>query len=225
VNTAHAVIRTLHIAGGTVGLLAGVLAMTLPKGSVAHARSGRVFAVAMTTMAAAGTVLSIVPVFDPLNVAAGILTLYLVVTAWTTARRAPDTVGPAERVWLRFGAVGTVVIATMGIRAAAAGRATAVPFFAMFGGVLALATVADSRVIRRGGVRGAARVSRHLWRMCTAMLLATLSLFLGQPQVFPPAVRAAGLLPVPPALVAAALLYFAARYRWVPAWRTRRRRP
>jgi hypothetical protein len=69
----------------------------------------------------------------------------------------------------------------------------------------------DWRVLQAGGVQGRARTVRHLWRMCTAMLLATLSLFLGQPQVFPPVMRDRGLLPVAPALVLLATLYFLLR--------------
>ena len=50
------------------------------------------------------------------------------------------------------------------------------------------------RVIRRGGVTGAARLARHLWRMCFALFVASGSLFLGQPQVFPAPLRNSPLL-------------------------------
>jgi len=74
----------------------------------------------------------------------------------------------------------------------------------------------DVRMIVRGGVMGASRLTRHLLRMCLAMFMATASLFLGQPKVFPMAVRHSGLLPVPVVLVVLALLYSLVRIRVWP---------
>lgn len=205
----HAVLRYTHISMGVLGLSAGVIAMSLRKGSSQHARVGTVFFVSMTLMAACGTILSIVPEMDRLNITGGSLTLYLVLTAWLTVRHAPGTVGGAEKA---FAALGLLSAITVFYFAAEASRqpaqAQAVPFFVAFGSVMALAVGGDLRNILVGGLRGTARTTRHLWRMCTAMLLATLSLFLGQPQVFPEGVRERGLLPIPPALVLLALLYF-----------------
>jgi len=81
-------------------------------------------------------------------------------------------------------------------------------------------------MIARGGVVGAARLTRHLLRMCLAMFMATASLFLGQPKVFPMALRHSGLLPVPVVLVVLALLYSLIRIRvwpWVRRVRAARR--
>ena len=36
-----------------------------------------------------------------------------------------------------------------------------------------------------GGILGSARLRRHLWRMCTAMLITVLSFFIGQAKVLP----------------------------------------
>jgi hypothetical protein len=206
-------LRAIHIAGGTIGLLAGAAALSVRKGARAHAWTGKLFTVAMSVMAVAGTILSIVPTFDPLNIAAGLLTPYLVLTAWVTVRHAPATVGSAEPRLAAFGTAGVAVIAGLGVRAALLGHAAALPFFVMFGSILALAVVGDVRLVRRHGVHGRARLTRHLWRMGVAMLLATLSLFLGQPQVFPPAARQAGILPIPPALVALVVIYFLVQQR------------
>lgn len=78
-----------------------------------------------------------------------------------------------------------------------------------------LGTVLDIRMIVRGGLTGAARTTRHLWRMCFAMFMATGSFFLGQAKLFPAAVRESGLLPVPVFLVIGAFLYWLVR---VPVW-------
>ena len=37
----------------------------------------------------------------------------------------------------------------------------------------------------RGGLVGAQRIARHLWRMCFGLFIATASLFLARPQLFP----------------------------------------
>lgn len=205
----HALLRTLHIAMGTVGLLSGAVAMLLRKGSRPHARVGTLFFASMTVMALCGTILSIVPRVDRLNIAGGSLTLYLVLTAWLTVRRAPAAVGRGEWAFAALGAIAAATLFTFAYSAAQVpAQAAAVPFFSAFGTVLALGVTGDLRNISVGGLSGRARRTRHLWRMCAAMLLATLSLFLGQPQVFPAWARERGLLPLAPALVLLALLYF-----------------
>lgn len=57
------------------------------------------------------------------------------------------------------------------------------------GFVALLAVVGDVRMIVRGGIFGAQRIARHVWRMCIALFVASGSFFLGQQQVFPAAVR------------------------------------
>lgn len=83
----------------------------------------------------------------------------------------------------------------------------AFPFF-LFGIVGLLAAFLDLRMLRAGGLCGVARLTRHLWRMTFALLIAALSFFLGQAKVFPQAVRIPGFLalPVLAVLVNAALL-------------------
>jgi hypothetical protein len=46
-----------------------------------------------------------------------------------------------------------------------------------FTAVLALAVIGDSRVVLGGGISGAPRIARHLWRMCLGLTLATGSAF------------------------------------------------
>lgn len=47
------------------------------------------------------------------------------------------------------------------------------------------AAAGDLKLILRRRISGPARLARHLWRMCFSLFLASGSLFLGQPQVFP----------------------------------------
>ena len=60
--------------------------MTFRKGSPRHALAGKVFVVSMLTMGAFAVYLAIAR-HQPNNIGGGILTLYLIGTAWLTARR------------------------------------------------------------------------------------------------------------------------------------------
>jgi hypothetical protein len=64
------------------------------------------------------------------------------------------------------------------------------------GFVALLAVAGDVRMIVRGGIFGAQRIARHVWRMCTVSFVASGSFFQGQRQVFPPAVRNTPILPI-----------------------------
>src|SRR5262249_5377507 len=57
-----------------------------------------------------------------------------------------------------------------------------------------LGAVGDLNVVLRGGLTGAARIARHLWRMCFALFIGTGSLFFGQQQLFPEALRGSPIL-------------------------------
>lgn len=47
------------------------------------------------------------------------------------------------------------------------------------GSVLLLAAAGDIRMLVRGGLFGAQRIARHLWRMCFGLFIAAGSFFLG----------------------------------------------
>ncbi len=47
------------------------------------------------------------------------------------------------------------------------------------GSVCLLAAVGDVRMLVRGGVFGAKRIARHLWRMCFGLFIAAGSFFFG----------------------------------------------
>ena len=57
--------------------------------------------------------------------------------------------------------------------------------FFVFGTISLLLAGLDLRVLAKGGLTGAARIARHLWRMCFAFFFAAGSFFLGQQKVMP----------------------------------------
>jgi hypothetical protein len=212
-----------HAAMGVVGLLAGAAAMAFRKGSRPHALAGRVFVGAMLLMSSSAAAIAFFgPPGETINRMMGLLTFYLVGTAWLTARRRGGVAG-IDRIALFCAMSLSAALFGHGARVAGtpAGSEGGVPaaVFFVFGGVAALAANGDRRMLARGGITGTPRIVRHLWRMCTALFVAAGSFFLGQPQVFPDALRnSAGLRAIPVLLVLAALAYWLVRVRFPRAY-------
>jgi hypothetical protein len=214
----------VHIIAGGLGIIFGFIALYAVKGAKLHRKTGMLFVYTLTTMALMGAMMAAVWGRQPAsNIPVGLLTAYLVITGLTTAR--PPSAGSR---WLDLGlmlvalAVGLGLF-TFGVVAfeSPKGKLNGIPFvpFFIFGSIALLSSVGDLRLIRSGGVqaiRGAPRLVRHLWRMCTALLIAAFSFFLGQAQVIPKPIRIPALLAIPPLAVFVAMLY------WL--WRVRIRR-
>jgi uncharacterized membrane protein len=177
------VLLFLHIAGASVGMIAGAVALIGRKGRRIHRVAGNVFFVAMLVMAGvAAGVSPFLPEIVPTNIVAAVFTLYLVVTSWATVRRPQASVGRFE--------TGAFVFALLMVGSGVVfGRITGDPTLYAFAVVASLAAVADFTVLRRGGVSGVPRIARHLWRMCAALFVATGSFFFGQADEIPVALQ------------------------------------
>jgi hypothetical protein len=177
-----------HISAATVGLLSGAVSMSFRKGSRGHRAAGNVFFISMLSMSAAGTYMAFLK-SQAGNVIGGVLTFYLVATAWITARRRNGGTGIFDWVALLFALAVGVSIVTLGLEAANSptGSKDGVPavMYFVLGSVALLSAAGDVRMLVRGGVFGARRIARHLWRMCFALFIATGSIFLARPQIFP----------------------------------------
>jgi uncharacterized membrane protein len=175
-------ILLVHICGGTVGLLSGTAAMSLRKGSPRHALAGKIFVASMLTMSAVAVYLAIVR-HQPGNIGGGIFTFYLIGTAWLTARRGDGETSRFDRVVLLIPLTLGTLTWMNGLKVLRSGASSqdGVPFGMMFfmGSVMLLAAAGDVRMLVRGGVFGAKRIARHLWRMCFALFIAAGSFFLG----------------------------------------------
>lgn len=88
----------------------------------------------------------------------------------------------------------------------------AYPLF-LFAGVALAAGNGDRRMIHAGALRGTLRLRRHLWRMCVALVLAAMTFFLGQADVFPQPIRIRPLLALPVLTVLAAMVFWLWRVR------------
>jgi hypothetical protein len=210
----------MHVSGGVGGLASGFLALGARKGERLHRVAGNVFFGAMLVMAGVGTlVAALFPQWT--SVVGGLFAIYLVITAWASARRGGGRAGWVE--WAVFPLVVAVAALSMslGLQGLASpdGRVEGLPYQPsfVFAGLAALAAICDIRVILGAGVAGASRIARHLWRMLLALFVAAGSLFLGQPKVFPPSIRHSPWLLAPEILILAALVYWMIRVRaWPP---------
>src|ERR1700747_1319200 len=83
---AYSPLLLVHMTGGVVGLLSGTAALIVRKGSPRHVLAGKIFVASMLVMSAGATYLAVVK-HQNSNIGGGILTFYLILTAWLTARR------------------------------------------------------------------------------------------------------------------------------------------
>ncbi len=175
-------ILVVHICAGTLGLLSGTAAMSFRKGSFRHVLAGKVFVASMLTMAAVAVYLAIVR-HQPNNIGMGILTFYLIGTAWLTARRRDGETSRFDWVALLIPLAIGILGWMNGLEAvhSPTGSKYGVPagMHLFMGSVALLAATGDVRMLVRGGVLGAKRIARHLWRMCYGLFIAAGSFFLG----------------------------------------------
>ena len=175
-------ILLVHISGGTLGLLSGTAAMIFRKGSRRHALAGRIFVVAMLTMASLAVYIA-VGRHEPSNIGGGIFTFYLIGTAWLTARRKDGETNRFDWVVLLIPLALGILTWMNGVSIVRSGvdSPDGVPVGMTFfmGSVMLLAAVGDLRMLVGGGVAGAKRIARHLWRMCFGLFIAAGSFFLG----------------------------------------------
>ena len=172
----------VHICAGTIGLFSGTAALCFRKGSRRHVLAGRVFVAAMLTMAVGAVCLAVVK-HQVNNVGGGIITFYLIGTAWFTARRKEGETSPMDWVALLIPLILGILDWMGGVKVARSGATSqdgvpvAITFF--IGSICLLAAAGDVRMLLRGGVFGAARIARHLWRMCFGLFIAAGSFFMG----------------------------------------------
>jgi uncharacterized membrane protein len=207
-----------HVGAGALGILSGAAALSVRKGERLHRACGIVFVISMLTVSglAAYLALFVPPLFSgaappSASVSVAILTIYLAATAWMTVRRKDGSVGWPETGAFLVAAGVTAALLIFGLHAAsppAARPVQFVPYF-VFASFAAFAAALDLRVILRGGISGAQRTARHLWRMCFALFFAAAFFFLGQQQVLPKFVRGS------PILVAVAIAPLALMAFWL----------
>jgi hypothetical protein len=201
----------VHVGMGTVAILAGAAALSLRKGSPLHRRAGNVFFVSMLVMSTLGAYLAFAR-SDMGTTLAGVLSVYVVSTAWMTVIRKENESGRFEILALLVVSAVAAAALAFGLEAAASETGAkdgyAAGFYYFVAGLASFIAALDVRFIWRGGLAGTQRLVRHLWRMCYGMFIATGSLFLGQQEVFPERLRGTLVLAAPVILVLGTMLYW-----------------
>ncbi len=230
----------LHIGGGTVGLVSGFIAMFAPKGGPVHRAAGSIFFASMLVMAALAAWLAVVEPGQIANLFGGIFVFYLVTTAWLTVRRPDGAIGLTEKIAFAVILCLLAPFALMSFQLAIGLPLffkSAVPIrgpvlIAMYTmtAVIAIAAISDAKVVFAGGISGAPRIARHLWRMCLGLLMATGSAFTnGLPRLLPGPMHVTTIYFLPQLVPLAFLVFWMIRVRftgWLrpataqPAWRS-----
>ena len=216
---AASLILFLHIAGGSVAIVSGMVALFARKGGRLHRVAGTTFFVSMLIMATIGATASpFLPVPSIPNVVAGVLSFYLVATGWIAVKRKGGRIGRFEKaglgVALAIVAVGaSFIVMARNSPTGTIGDTPPQAFF-VFTLVGAIAAGGDLRMILRGGISGSARIARHLWRMSAALTIASGSFFLGQQRVMPAAMRGSPWLFVPVLVPLLLMIFWLIRVRF-----------
>jgi uncharacterized membrane protein len=214
----------VHIIAGSIAIIAGFISVFAVKGLKLHRKSGMVFVYSMVILSLTGAVIATLK-HQPANIIGGSLAFYMVATAFITVRPRDQ-----RSRWIDIGAL----VVGIGVSAAAIKfgfdalnspnrTMNGVPSGMMFifGTVALIAALSDVRMIRAGGLQGAQRIARHLWRMCFSLFIASGSFFLGQAKVIPKPIRILPLLAIPAMLPLVLLIYWLVRVRFTKWYRGR----
>lgn len=183
----------IHILFSGLALLTGALALGARKGGLLHRNGGKVFVAAMVIMGVTSAWLAALNGVW-LDVMSGLLVCYLVISSWLTMR--PSNQGFAVGVMLMgVGLVaGYLLVAWVTLQSGE--RRPGVPpgvglFFAI---IVGLAVISDCRLLMGRALTVRQRLARHLWRMCFALFMATVSFFISRAHLFPELVQQSGVL-------------------------------
>jgi uncharacterized membrane protein len=180
-------ILALHICAGTTGLLSGAVAISFRKGSRRHGIAGEVFVVSMLSLGASAMYLAAMK-HDIGNFVGGLLTIYLVTTAWLTARRRDRETSMFDWVALLIPlgvGLSNLIVGVQKLKNPSAfndGVPVGMNFF--MGSLILLLAAGDVRMLVRG-ISPLQRILRHLWRMCFALFFASGSIFIARLHLFP----------------------------------------
>ena len=90
----------LHVIGGAIGIVSGLVALYSFKGSWLHRKSGMLFVYAMLVLSLSGAVIAVGRAGAAMNIPAGLVTAYLVITSLLTVHRRPrDRAGSSAARW------------------------------------------------------------------------------------------------------------------------------
>lgn len=201
----------LHIIAGAVALLVGYSVIFIKKGGVAHKYLGRTYVVAMLALGLTGTYIAIIRGV-PLSMLNGLVLCYFVLSAMNTVWQGANKTNNIDKALFVFVTLITTAFAwysykTTQVEGGELGG-FAIQAYVFFGSIMALCCVADYRYIKRGGLSGQRKLTRHLWRMFFPLFMSTAAFFLGQAKLLPESLQRIEFLLLPVALVILSAFYW-----------------
>jgi uncharacterized membrane protein len=202
----------VHVLAGATAIVSGLIALYALKGLRLHRRSGTVFVLVMLVMSLSGVVIAVGRFGAAMNITAGLVTAYLVITGFLTVQPPTERSRQVERgaMFAAF-ALSFLTLVAAAVSAARGEPGFVIPIL-LFGLVAVLGGAGDRRMLGAGGLRGSARLRRHLWRMCLALFIAAASFFLGPVRRIPEPLRVPALRLLP-FVVLVTMVYWLWRYR------------
>lgn len=180
----------VHIGGGAIGLLSGVVASLSSKGKKIHRIAGKIFYLSMLTCYFIGALVApFLASEKSTNFVAAVLAMYLLITGVQASTRRNFIAGVVEKIGfviaLSITIMGLVFIllASQSINGTVDGAPPEA--FILFVVAGTLATIGELRVILHKRLTQRSRIIRHIWRMCFSFFIASGSLFFGQAQLLP----------------------------------------
>lgn len=212
----------VHISAGSLAILSGGAALSVRKGKRLHRVFGTVFFLSILTMSTMGAYLAVL-IPQRGTAVVGLFTFYFVATAWMTVKRKADTTGLFELGAFVFALCTASVLLVWGIMAAISptGLLDGIPTtpYGIAASFAAFVAALDLRMLLHGGIAGAHRIARHLWRMCFALLFASSNFFIGQQKVMPPFIRGSPLLYLPEIVIVALMIFWLLRVLFSDAYK------
>ena len=193
-----------HIFAGAIALLAGYTVICLPKGEACHKYLGRTYVVAMLSLGISGSYIAALRDV-PLSMLNGLVLCYFVLSSLNIIWQKPNRTNLIDKILFVFLVMLTISFAwytyqtTQAIDGQVGGFGAAA--YVVFGSVMLICSLADSLYIKRGGLCGSTRLTRHVWRMFFPLLMSTAAFFLGQAKHLPELFQRIELLLIPVALV------------------------
>ena len=204
-------IASLHLIVGATTVMAGAGALVFRKGSLLHRTAGNVFFAAMLALCTSGLYMSITRSIT-FTFFLGMLSLYLVLTGWVAALRKDGRIGRFEKAAFMAILLNSAALTALGCVASFGwwNMGDEVPPSAYFvlAGLAALFAAFDFHAIIRRGLNRKQRVTRHLWRMCFSMFIATSIFFLGNNDLLPDALRTPLFLNAPIFAILLAMIFW-----------------
>lgn len=211
----------LHIAAGTVGIMAGFAAILLKKGQQLHKRIGWTFLLAMLVLGTSGIIIALAKNI-PLSMLNGGLVCYLVLSSFITIRAQTSSRSIINRPLFGFGLLlvaGYSYYFYLAVRISPEQIGGFGPgAFAVFGLITFYALCEDVYFMLCNNMSRKVVLIRHLWRMLFPLFMATAAVFLGQAKLFPAILAQNGTLFIPVVFVLLSLFYWVVKVGVQKKW-------